>query len=177
MQSDQHVTRAAQNQPNGEQIFLSGPDEVVNQRPQTKLLFSRRPVWAGRCVPIPTAFGSPLAYCRSDLASGQREVCLANGGSERQAFPCDVNLGRSRLSPLDATPGSAPGERVFYKLSAKPGESRRPLIAVRHTFLEDPTDTCLPAANHNLHLAVISGRSLGPTSKSRCGSDRRRRSG
>src|SRR5205814_9810019 len=75
--------------------------------------------------------------------------CLTDG-TEREAFPCNVNLQCRR--PLDSTLDEGLGERVLYILLQSPANRTRAITAVRARFLEYSL-TCF-RRHHNLHLAV-----------------------
>src|SRR5439155_15168811 len=75
--------------------------------------------------------------------------CLTDR-TERQAFPCDINLESRR--PLNSTLDQRLGERVLYILLQSPAERTCPITAVRTRFLEYPL-SCF-RRYHNLHLPV-----------------------
>src|SRR5437899_2736971 len=75
--------------------------------------------------------------------------CLTDG-TEREAFPCDVNLQCRR--PLNSTLDEGLGERVLYILLQSPTKRTRAVTAVRTRFLEYPL-TCF-RRDDNLHLPV-----------------------
>src|SRR5438445_583725 len=75
--------------------------------------------------------------------------CLTDG-TERQAFPCDVNLQSRR--PLNSTLDEGLGERVLYILLQSPAKRTRAVTAVRTRFLKYPL-ACF-RRDDNLHLPV-----------------------
>src|SRR6266446_5568890 len=103
----------------------------------------------------------PNSSCYSPAGPGVGRPCVVSDslvddrgcltdGTERQAFPRDVNLESRR--PLNSTLDQRLGERVFYILLQSPAERTCPITAVRARFLEYPLP-CFRRYNY-LHLPV-----------------------
>src|SRR5207249_12163727 len=75
--------------------------------------------------------------------------CLTDG-TEREAFPCNVNLQCRR--PLNSTLDEGLGERVLYVLLQSPAKRTRAVTTVRTRFLKYPL-SCF-RRNYNMHLPV-----------------------
>src|SRR5216683_7849705 len=140
------TSREPQKNQTANRLFFERPMRSSRPRPQTQVVFlPPDPVWASRAL-IPTGRDHPCVV--SDSLVDDRG-CLTDG-TERQAFPCDVNLESRR--PLNSTLDQRLGERVLYILLQSPAERTRPIIAVRTRFLEYPL-TCFRRYD-NLHLPV-----------------------